>query len=536
MDSRGTTAITFQNRLSDATCEKLHTPLCSATAIAAESYVSSCYVARFSCTGNDVSATPFRSFLSFDRYTQANGVLQRYIERCFPSCKIDIDSFSSQFNSTPYLPSVPVTTRVPTFNNFNWDSGYLRLNNISCNGTGVTAPSGKNRYQLLRPKHQLVLLPNEQTRISVGALQFDISFPDRSGHRSQIYNMKFQEFRARCLLTPPPSHTPGFQADLQADHMPNITAYCLRQENCHNVYLFHEKIGEGSFGTVRKALDQRTGELFAAKQFTKSKPAQVAKEIALSRMVSHKHIVSFVDQFEDDKELWLIVEYLPMGNLMQVHVQKAISFEETRTVLFQTLQALAYLHDEMNITHRDIKPENILVRSRTPELFIKLCDFGLSTDELVLKTNCGTDLYTAAEISRGSYSNAVDIWAIGVLGLEFIKGLPNFNRRTTPQGWCKKIRLKIDFESKHADDAVMPLLKQMLQLRPQDRPSAKACLSDPSMISQSPLATEKVGRDLGCLEADGRISAATSKRKTPPSVIFSNKTNKKARRTPPDNP
>ena len=42
-----------------------------------------------------------------------------------------------------------------------------------------------------------------------------------------------------------------------------------------------------------------------------------------------------------------------------------------------TLQALEYLHNG-NIIHRDIKPENILVQSRTPDLFIKLPDFGLS--------------------------------------------------------------------------------------------------------------------------------------------------------------
>ncbi len=201
--------------------------------------------------------------------------------------------------------------------------------------------------------------------------------------------------------------------------------------------------------------------------------------------------MSFVDSIDDGGGPVLVMEYMPMGNLTEL---QRISSEEVRTVLRQALQALAYLHDEKNITHRDIKPENILVQSRTPELFIKLCDFGVSTESSFLKTLCGTGLYAAAEIFTGSYTKSVDIWAMGVLGYQFIQGLPpppeNLEFEKWPKEWSKKwskkIRHAIDHPSRPSDDPAVSLLKSMLKPNPVDRPSAKFCLSHPWIQSALP--------------------------------------------------
>ena len=193
-------------------------------------------------------------------------------------------------------------------------------------------------------------------------------------------------------------------------------------------------------------------------------------------MRSQEHIVSFVDSIDDGGGPVLVMEYMPLGNLTEL---QKISSEEVRTVLRQALQALAYLHDEKHITHRDIKPENILVRSRTPELFIKLCDFGLSAQSGFLKTHCGTVFYAAAEIFTGSYTNSVDIWAMGVLGYQFLKGLPAHSERLDPKMWTQEIRRAIDHTCWRSNDPAVLLLQSMLELNPLARPSAKACLSHP---------------------------------------------------------
>ena len=218
--------------------------------------------------------------------------------------------------------------------------------------------------------------------------------------------------------------------------------------------------------------------------------------------------MSFVDFIDDGGGPVLVMEYMPLGNLTEV---KDISLEETRNVLRQALQALAYLHDEKNITHRDIKPENILVRSRIPEIFIKLCDFGLSTGSSFLKTICGTGLYAAAEIFTGPYTKSVDIWAMGILGYQFIQGLPappeNLDFEKWPKEWSKKwskkVRHAIDHSICQSDDPAFSLLKTMLEPNPVDRPLAQACLSHPwmqSALSSSQPGLEQTNVDLRLLD------------------------------------
>ena len=46
---------------------------------------------------------------------------------------------------------------------------------------------------------------------------------------------------------------------------------------------------------------------------------------------------------------------MPLGNLNEIYLQEALSAKEAKLVLFQTLQALAYLYDQKSITYRDIK-------------------------------------------------------------------------------------------------------------------------------------------------------------------------------------
>lgn len=70
---------------------------------------------------------------------------------------------------------------------FNWDSGYVRLNNISRFGTRIEAPSIENGYQHLKRNQRRMLVPGEQTRIGVGSLKFDIFFPVRNDHQRRLY-------------------------------------------------------------------------------------------------------------------------------------------------------------------------------------------------------------------------------------------------------------------------------------------------------------------------------------------------------------
>ena len=148
--------------------------------------------------------------------------------------------------------------------------------------------------------------------------------------------------------------------------------------------------------------------------------------------------MKYVDLWlEDDKPL-MVMEYMRGGNLKIQHEKRSLSPEEMTVVFFQSLEALQYLHTR-NVIHRDIKPENILFKARTPQVKIKLADFGLAKEGEEANTECGTRPYSAPEVFFGEeYTAAVDIWSLGVTMLYCLNDLPRSRHSHGPL-WCEDV-------------------------------------------------------------------------------------------------
>ena len=196
----------------------------------------------------------------------------------------------------------------------------------------------------------------------------------------------------------------------------------------------------------------------------------------MSNRSKKEHIVQLKD-FTDEGKPLLVMEYLSFGNLKVQHSLERITEEETITVLYQGLQALDYLHTQ-GLVHRDIKPENILIQSRRP-FHIKLGDFGLATDNSILKTLCGSYCYVAPEIwKRRAYSSAVDIWSLGVIVFEYFHGLPKPPRSYKSKSWGEEIVRKIENEDWELDQVMSLLYTKMLRIESDERGSAGDCLKN----------------------------------------------------------
>ncbi len=174
------------------------------------------------------------------------------------------------------------------------------------------------------------------------------------------------------------------------------------------------------------------------------------------------------------------MEYLPMGNLQQyreAQPDRHLLPMCVRSILNQSLQALQYLHDS-GIMHRDIKPENILVATGEP--LIKLADFGLSSLQRLPESFCGTPDYVAPEVYKGrdkrrkTYSNRVDIWALGVVAYQLL-GCLSKDQMKDQLGWYRHIRSSLEPKGQ----PIFLSLKRMLVEDPLQRPSASQCLQDP---------------------------------------------------------
>ena len=149
--------------------------------------------------------------------------------------------------------------------------------------------------------------------------------------------------------------------------------------------------------------------------------------------VHHPNIIGVKEIFETRRYFYIAMELVRGGELFDRIVEKQ-HFDEptTRLVMKQLLEAVAYLHAR-GIAHRDIKPENILLAE--PGTFVvKLSDFGLSRvfdDSSFMKTMCGTPAYVAPEVlmsaGTGGYTDAVDMWSLGVIMYVMLSGFHPFN-------------------------------------------------------------------------------------------------------------
>ena len=138
---------------------------------------------------------------------------------------------------------------------------------------------------------------------------------------------------------------------------------------------------------MRKCRNRTTGQWAAVKTIDKSQVnnfQNLQREIELLREVHHPHIIELYDIYEDAFYLHLVTELCTGGELYDKVIEKTESpeghfFEEDAAIIIRDiLDAIRYIHDELNIVHRDLKPENFLFKDDTDDADIKIIDFGLS--------------------------------------------------------------------------------------------------------------------------------------------------------------
>lgn len=141
-------------------------------------------------------------------------------------------------------------------------------------------------------------------------------------------------------------------------------------------------IGKGAFGEVRLVQKKDTGKIYAMKTLLKSEMykkdqlAHVKAERDVLAGSDSPWVVSLYYSFQDQVNLYLIMEFLPGGDLMTMLIRWQIFTEDiTRFYMAECVLAIEAIH-KLGFIHRDVKPDNILIDIRG---HVKLSDFGLST-------------------------------------------------------------------------------------------------------------------------------------------------------------
>ncbi|XP_044366562.1 CDPK-related kinase 3 isoform X4 [Triticum aestivum] len=154
----------------------------------------------------------------------------------------------------------------------------------------------------------------------------------------------------------------------------------------------------------------------------------------LKALSGHKNLVKFYDAYEDDENVYIVMELCEGGELLDRILARGGRYieEDAKAIVVQILSAVAFCHLQ-GVVHRDLKPENFLFTTRDENAPMKLIDFGLSDfirpDER-LNDITGSAYYVAPEVLRRSYSTEADIWSIGVITYILLCGSRPFWART----------------------------------------------------------------------------------------------------------
>jgi len=243
-------------------------------------------------------------------------------------------------------------------------------------------------------------------------------------------------------------------------------------------------VGKGAFGEVRLVRKKDDGHLLALK-------AMVKDQMVVKNQVGHVRaerdilgegdnpwLIKLHYSFQDDHHLYLIMEYMPGGDLMALLMKEDVLTEAaTRIIAAESCLAIQSVHD-LGYVHRDLKPDNLLIDHFG---HIKLTDLGLckKTDvpdfgqagvsndsetaaaqaaasgssegdatssgkkthrsRAKLYSTVGTPDYIAPEVlSQRGYGKECDWWSLGVILFECVAGYPPFYA-DEPMQTCRKI-------------------------------------------------------------------------------------------------
>jgi NIMA (never in mitosis gene a)-related kinase len=253
----------------------------------------------------------------------------------------------------------------------------------------------------------------------------------------------------------------------------------------------YEKIkllGKGAFGKAFLAKSKENDKHVVLKEvaltrMSKKERDDSKKEVAVLSQLNHSNIVTYLDSYEANGNLVIVMEYCDDGDIHdKIIARKGNLFHEEQIFdwFVQMCLALKHIHDR-KILHRDIKSQNIfLMRSG----IVKLGDFGIakvldSTMEMA-RTVTGTPYYLSPEICDARpYNNKSDVWSIGCVLYELTTHKHAFEGGSLPE-LAKNIKRGVFSPPpmKYSKD-LRNLISKLLLQNPRDRPSVNNILKFP---------------------------------------------------------
>jgi serine/threonine protein kinase/ankyrin repeat protein len=201
------------------------------------------------------------------------------------------------------------------------------------------------------------------------------------------------------------------------------------------------KLGAGTYGAV-----YRTTEGYAIKKMNENELDQsTVREISIMNYLNHPNILQAVAVQLSPPEVAMPIAKsslnLRRGGKLDEGLYKLLeNINNRKYIFYQIFRGLAYCHSK-HIWHLDIKPDNVLLFQ---DNLVKLADFGLAVPyarPANRRTNVVTSWWRAPELFMNDvrYTQGVDIWAVGVMLLEYATDNYGFFNTPFEQGQLAKM-------------------------------------------------------------------------------------------------
>lgn len=212
-------------------------------------------------------------------------------------------------------------------------------------------------------------------------------------------------------------------------------------------------IGNGVHGVVCAARDTETGRRVAIKKMTRpferiERAKKAYRELSILRVVNHRNIIQLLDSFTPQRTLQEFTDFYLVTELMDAELTEVMGMEYQENfnhdhLSFLLYQMLCGIHDlhSIGVIHRDLKPANIVVNH---DCTLKIIDFGLARPQAQIHQMTPyvtTRYYRAPEVVlETNYTSKVDIWSIGCIFGEMIRGAIVFPGQDFIDQWRQIIR------------------------------------------------------------------------------------------------
>jgi predicted ATPase/class 3 adenylate cyclase len=245
-------------------------------------------------------------------------------------------------------------------------------------------------------------------------------------------------------------------------------------------------LGEGGKKRVYLAHDTRLDRdvafsLIKTEGLDASGLARVRREAqAMGRLGSHPHIVTVHDIGDEDRQPYIIQEFMEGGSVQDI-VDKApdhrLPIDQSLQIASEVCQALQHAHDR-GIIHRDVKPGNIWL---TADGHARLGDFGLAVAiDLSRLTQAGMMVGTVAymppeQALGGKVDTRSDLYGLGATLYEMVCGRPPFSGHDPVAVISQHLNtppVAPSFHNPSLPPALNALILKLLAKNPQDRPSS----------------------------------------------------------------